>query len=304
MQDIQAHIQPGILAEETRLARYMTFSLLSLDGSDQIKQLKSTLRALAAVLDHESVVVGLGQSLVRLLVGEVPGLKTYPAQTGAGLEIPSTPAALWCWLRGSDRGELFHRSRRIESLLASSFELIDIIDAFQYSDNRDLTGYEDGTENPSGDAAIDAAIVKGQGAGLDGGSFVAVMQWLHDFDAFHDLSQKQQDDIIGRHIADNKEYGSAPASAHVKRSAQESFEPDAFILRRSMPWADDLEGGLVFVAFGRSFDAFEAIFQRMLGNEDNIIDAMFTISRPISGAYFWCPPLKGGKLDLSVLGIA
>ncbi|NIQ12556.1 MAG: peroxidase, partial [Gammaproteobacteria bacterium] len=50
------------------------------------------------------------------------------------------------------------------------------------------------------------------------------------------------------------------------------------------------------------FDAFEAILNRMLGNEDRVVDALFSFTHPINGAYFWCPPLKEGKPDLSLLG--
>ena len=39
----------------------------------------------------------------------------------------------------------------------------------------------------------------------------------------------------------------APESAHVKRTAQESFSPEAFVLRRSMPWADCGQAGLAFL---------------------------------------------------------
>ena len=104
-----------------------------------------------------------------------------PAQSAGGVEIPSTPAALWCWLKGNDRGELFHRSLAIENLLAPAFVISDVIDSFQYDQNRDLSGYEDGTENPHGDDAVEAAIIQGYGEGVDGGSFVAVQQWHHDF---------------------------------------------------------------------------------------------------------------------------
>jgi putative iron-dependent peroxidase len=120
---------------------------------------------------------------------------------------------------------------------------------------------------------------------------------------YNTMTTEEQDNVIGRHISDNEEFDEAPESAHVKRAAQESFEPEAFVLRRSMPWADGMNAGLVFVAFGKSFDAFEAILNRMLGNEDSISDALFTFTRPISGAYYWCPPVKAGKLDLSVLGL-
>lgn len=66
-----------------------------------------------------------------------------------------------------------------------------------------------------------------------------------------------------------------------------------------MPWNDGARAGLVFVAFGRSLDAYEAQLRRMVGEEDGIVDALFGFARPVSGAYFWCPPVKRGRLDLS-----
>ena len=75
------------------------------------------------------------------------------------------------------------------------------------------------------------------------------------------------------------------------------------MLRRSMPWMMSMQAGLMFVAFGKSLDAFEAQMRRMAGQEDGIVDAMFRISRPVNGAYFWCPPMRDGKLDLRQLGL-
>ena len=70
-----------------------------------------------------------------------------------------------------------------------------------------------------------------------------------------------------------------------------------------MPWADESGEGLVFVAFGRSFDAFEAQLRRMTGLEDGITDGLFRFTRPVSGSYFWCPPVDGDTLDLSAVGL-
>jgi len=117
------------------------------------------------------------------------------------------------------------------------------------------------------------------------------------------MPHKDQDNAIGRRKRDNKELDNAPSSAHVKRTAQESFTPEAFLLRRSMPWADTTRAGLVFVAFGRSLDAFEAQLRRMAGAEDGIVDALFTFTRPVTGAYYWCPPLRKGRLDLRAVGL-
>lgn len=290
-------VQTGILSDETALARYLSFELRP--GSDP----RSTLQEFAAGIDGDSAVAGLGQSLVMALGQRLDGLRSFPARAAPGFSVPATPAALWVWLRGDDRGELLHRTRTLTRLLAGDFAPVQVIDAFQYRGNRDLSGYEDGTENPEGEDAIAAAVVDGHGRGLDGSSFVAVQQWIHDLDRFQAMPQEEQDHTIGRRISDNEEIDEAPESAHVKRTAQESFEPEAFVLRRSMPWADAAQSGLVFVAFGHSFDAFEAQLQRMTGEDDGIVDALFNFTRPVTGAYFWCPPVTDGRLDLSAVGL-
>lgn len=289
-------VQAGILAPVPPLARYLFF--VAIPAADQ----RAALRALSGMTDGDQTVIGIGRALVLALGHEIDGLVSFPRHAGARIDVASTPADLWCWLRGDDRGELLHRSRHIMQTLAGAFRLEQTVDAFQFDSGRDLTGYEDGTENPTGEAASKAAIVSGQGSGLDGASFVAVQQWLHDFASFDAMTRDAQDQAIGRSRSDNAELESAPPSAHVKRTAQESFDPEAFVLRRSMPWADDRAAGLMFVAFGKSFDAFEAQLGRMVGAEDGIADALFGFTRPISGAYFWCPPMSGGHPDLSALG--
>jgi porphyrinogen peroxidase len=115
------------------------------------------------------------------------------------------------------------------------------------------------------------------------------------------MGNEERDHVIGRRLSDNEEIEDAPESAPVKRTAQEDFEPEAFILRRSMPWVDESGEGLVFVAFGKSFDVFEALLNRVLGKDDGIVDDLFRISKAISGSYFWCLPMKDGQLDLCAL---
>jgi porphyrinogen peroxidase len=289
--------QPGILAPVPPHARYLTFALKQ--GARPHAELKS----LAAAADGNDCVVGIGAVLAFALQKEIAGLRPFPHYSAEGVEVPSTPAALWCWLRGDDRGEIVLRARAIEKILAPAFQVAGSIDAFKYGGGRDLTGYEDGTENPKGKKALAAAIVHDKQPGYSGASFVAVQQWVHDLERFASIPQKQQDNTIGRRKRDNKELGGAPASAHVKRTAQESFTPEAFLVRRSMPWADAIQAGLVFVAFGRSLDAFDAQLKRMAGAEDGTVDALFTFTRPVTGAYYWCPPVRKGRIDLRAIGL-
>lgn len=290
--------QPCILAPLPARSRYLQFQLAP--GADATAGLKRLVQAASL----EALVVGLGPCLIHAVGANVPGLRESPALSGPGVSVPSTPVALWLWLRGDDAGKLLHHGRELTRQLGGVFALESTWDGFYFDGGRDLTGYEDGTENPTGAKAEAAALVSSGGGGMHGSSFVAVQRWQHDLDQFAAMSQLEQDHSIGRRRSDNVELEDAPASAHVKRTAQESFDPEAFVVRRSVPWVRGADAGLMFVAFGKSFDAFEALLRRMLGLEaDGITDALFRFTRPISSSYLWCPPCVDGRLDVSALGL-
>ena len=250
------------------------------------------------------MVVGIGEPLIALWGGSVDGLRTFPALSGPGVQVPSTQHSLWCWLRGDDRGELVNRSLEISESLRAGLHLDQVTDGFKFGNQElgfDLTGYEDGTENPTEDDAIAAAIVRDGARGMEGSSFVAVQKWVHDLSKFAALPQTEQDHIFGRRKSDNAEIEDAPESAHVKRTEMESFTPAAIVLRRSMPFAEPDGEGQMFIAFCKTLDAFEVQLRRMVGLEDGITDGLFQFSHPVSGSYYWCPPIKDGRLDLGVV---
>ena len=295
-------IQPAVLSPVPAVGRYLFYAVK--DGL----AVRDQLRQFSDLVDGLTVLVGLGPELVEALGGEVPGLHALVALDAGGIPVPSTPTSLCVWLRASDRGDLVHLTRQVQAALSPAFQLDTLIDAFRHGrgpngHGRDLTGYEDGTENPDGDEAVSAVALQGAGPGLDGSTFMAVQQWVHNLDAFEAMTGTEQDYTYGRRRRDNEELANAPASAHVKRVEQESFEPAAFVVRRSMPWSEGQSAGLVFVSFGKSFDAFAVQMRRMAGLDDGVTDALFTFSRPVTGAFFWCPPVLGGRLDLRHLGL-
>jgi len=287
--------QPGILQALSPLGRSLTFRLAGPDPRAALLRLRDSFEA-------DWGIVGLGLPLIQALDQHVAGLRAFPALEGAGCKAPSTQHALWILLRGDDRSTLFERSTQLVALLADALVLDSSQDTFRYRGNRDLTGYEDGTENPHDDAAVEAALVA-EGAGRQGSSFVAVQRWIHDLSRFRSFPAAQRDATIGRRIEDNEEIEDAPESAHVKRSAQESFTPEAYMVRHSMPWDNGLQQGTEFIAFGESSDRFENVLRRMLGHEDNIVDALFSFSQPVTGGYYWCPPRSGQGLNLQALAL-
>ena len=191
-------IQPGILEEVPAFARYMTCSLKTdADPAEVIQLLKPHV-------DGMSLVAGFGDDLIRALHVTVPLLHDFPDHSKAEVTIPSTPSSLWLWFRGDTSGEVVLESRKLRTVLEPAFEIVDVVDAFKHGIGQDLTGYEDGTENPEDEEALDTGFAE------DGSSYVAVQKWVHDFSQFNAMSTEEQDLSIGRQISDNEEIEDAP----------------------------------------------------------------------------------------------
>lgn len=258
----------------------------------------AALRRLETLVDGDATVVGFGKSLLQALNVQSDKLRTFPVLSSCCIDIPSTQHAMWwCWLRGDDRGELLYRTDALIEALAPALSVVQVTEFFRYKECHDLTGYEDGTENPVEQAAVDAAI----DTQAPGCSYAALQHWVHDLKSFKVWPQEDHDHVFGRRLSDNEELDDAPESAHVKRTAMEDFEPEAFVVRRSMPYIDGNEAGLVFLSFGSTLDFYEMQLRRMIGLDDGITDGLFSFSRPTTGGYYWCPPIEHGQLQLNAL---
>ncbi len=96
--------QPGILAPVSRFSRFLFFDLA--EG----RSAASALSRIASCVADADLVLGIGRPLVAG-TGHLDGLTTFPAMAGAGVSVPSTQKAVWCWLRNeTDWGELVHQS--------------------------------------------------------------------------------------------------------------------------------------------------------------------------------------------------
>jgi putative iron-dependent peroxidase len=298
VRDTASVTSQGFLAAPPASARFLTFTVV--DGVEA-RALADALGRLAEAHDP-SMVVGVGPAVAARLGRAIDGLRPFPADLPL---FPSTQArgALFVALLHADRGAQLDAALSVARAVAGAFVVDDEVDAFVYRGGRDLSGFEDGTENPKAEKAVAASVITGRGPGLDGGSFVATQKWIHDLDAMKRMSPEARDHAGGQRLEDNDEIDDAPPSAHVKRTAQESFEPEAFMLRRSMPFGGIREHGLFFVAYVENLDRFERPLLRMSGREDGVVDGLFGFSRPLTGAYFFVPPILDGRLDLRALGL-
>ncbi|HEX8793124.1 MAG TPA: Dyp-type peroxidase [Polyangiaceae bacterium] len=293
---MSARPQSAVLPLIPPVARYLELDLRP--GADA----RSAVARIPDVRAPEKTVLGFGEPLTLAVGARIRGLRSFPCVSGPGCTFPATQHALWAFFAGDDTSDVHDRARAFCALAGDAFVVRDEVPCFRYRDYRDLSGYEDGTENPKDERAVEAAIVRGAGPGLDGSTFVAAQRWVHALDQLAKLAPQARDRVIGRSLATNEELEDAPASAHVKRAAQESYDPAAFMVRRSMPWGGVDQHGLYFVAYGESLDRYERVLRRMSGAEDGIVDGLLSFSRAVSGGYYWCPPVDArGRLDLSAL---
>jgi putative iron-dependent peroxidase len=258
-------------------------------------------RALQA-LHQPGAVIGIGAPLAAAAGVELPGLQAFERLHKGRFTMPATQLDLWALVPAHDATQAFDKADALIHALDPHAELVEALPLFRYHQGHDLTGYKDGTENPTGDEAWAAALVAaGEGAG---GSFALVQRWLHFRDRMAALPAQARDHVIGRRRDDDEEIAEAPESAHVKRTAQEDFEPPAFLLRRSMPWGDGRRHGLQFIAFAAAIDTLQRQLQRMMGLDDGLQDALLGHSQAETGAFYWCPPWDGRRLRLPPVSVA
>lgn len=99
------------------------------------------------------------------------------------------------WTPGS-RDLLFHiRAERddlrfeFEKLLlnplGNAVTVVDEVQGFRHFEARDLLGFVDGTENPTGRGMLESSLVSADDdPGFAGGSYVVVQKYLHDLAAW------------------------------------------------------------------------------------------------------------------------
>ncbi len=292
--------QQGILKNLPDSAIYLFFTL------ENEKELAMTMQSLRQLVDGQSIVLGLGEKMMARTDMNLAYHPYQPTPRQKKLAV-KTVCDLVLWLRDHDQGVLMHKARQLIAVIKDAFICRDIVRACTYLTqeqdgkvvDHDLSGFEDGTENPKGEDQFNTAIIRSGDKYLNGSSFWVIQKWQHNLEWLDKSSQQAKEELIGRSLDDNRELEDSQAFAHVKRTAQESFAPEAFMWRRSMPWINDqLEGGLMFSCFATSFYPFEVQFARMTGEEDGIVDGLFKFSKILSTQFLWCPPFVKGQLLL------
>lgn len=206
----------------------------------------------------------------------------------------STPGDVLFHIRARRMDLCFELATQIMERLGGAVAIVDEVHGFRYFDDRDVLGFVDGTENPRGDAAGEAAIIGDEDPAFRGGSYVIVQKYLHDMKAWNALPVEAQEQIIGRKKLSDIELDDAekPTSAHSALTVIEENGKELKILRDNMPFGRPGHGefGTYFIGYCRTPRITETMLQNMFvgrppGNYDRILD----FSRAVTGSLFFVP---------------
>jgi porphyrinogen peroxidase len=245
-----------------------------------------------------SCVIGFGSAAWDRLFGAPRPAELHPFREihAGSRHAIATPGDILFHIRAARMDLCFELATQFLARLGSAVSPVDEVHGFQYFDDRDVIGFVDGTENPTGDEAADATLIGEQDPVFAGGSYVIVQKYLHDMPAWNALSTEAQERIIGRTKLADIELDDAdkPTSAHNALTTIVENGNEIKIVRDNMPFGNVARGefGTYFIGYARSPRRTEQMLENMFvgrppGNYDRLLD----FSRAVTGGLFFVPSL-------------
>ncbi len=279
--------QPGIFAVGTSSHGYVELDLVAGADPAAVTTVLADLAERETTMGATNLVVGLRPELwAGLALGSVPeGLSGFEADVVGpdGFTMPATQHDVALWFAAGSYDVVFDAVldalRRLRGLATPATELR----GWAYHRDRDLSGFEDGTENPTLASAPAYALVPDGSPGA-GGSVLLLQQWSHD-PAWLELADGDQERAMGRTKADSVELDPRPESSHVARTDQDDA---GHVLRRNTAYGTVTDHGTVFVGFAAGRTPLHTMLERMAGL-DGPRDELTRFATPLSGAYYWVP---------------
>jgi putative iron-dependent peroxidase len=280
--------QGGIFALGTASHAYLEFDAA---GSDA----QTLVRAIAALREPRTTMGG-----INLVAGFRPSLWRAAAPDDApadvadfaadvvgdgGFIMPATQHDAVLWLSGSAYDVVFETARLAIQELRDVASLATETSSWPYMHDRDLTGFIDGTENPTLIEAPELALVPDGSPGA-GGTVLLLQKWVHDATGWESLSAEAQERVIGRTKTDSVELDDKPGDSHVAATDQERF---GHIFRRNMPYGTVSDHGTMFVGFSAEQSRLVAMLESMAGSGGAPPDALTRYTHPLTGAYYFVP---------------
>ncbi len=272
-------------------------------GESVVHDLLADLSGLARTVGFRSpegglaVVTGLGSAAWdRVFAGPRPAeLHPFRPLDGGRHQAVATPGDLLFHIRAATMDLCWELASLVTARLAGAATVVDEVHGFRYFDERDLLGFVDGTENPTGPAAEAAVTIGAEDPAFAGGSYVIVQKYIHDMAAWDALTVEDQERVIGRAKLSNVEMDDdvKPANSHVALNT--IVDPDGTqrqILRDNMPFGSLSAGefGTYFIGYAETPTVTELMLRRMfLGDPPGNYDRILDFSTAVTGSLFFVP---------------
>jgi putative iron-dependent peroxidase len=287
--------QAGIFALGTSSHDY-----LELDAADG-RQGRDVVAAIASLREPRTtmggvnLVSGFRPELWRSIApdGMPTGLEGFNAELtgGGGVTMPATQHDAVLWLSGPAYDVIFDTARAAIAALAGLATVAQETSSWSYRHDRDLTGFIDGTENPTLIEAPGFVLVP-DGSPGEGGTVLLLQKWEHDAGAWESLTVHEQELAMGRTKLDSVELDDKPADSHVAATDQDQF---GHIFRRNMAYGTVTDHGTMFVGFASEQRPLAEMLKSMVETPD----ALTRYTHALTGAYYFVPSIES-LLEVSV----
>jgi putative iron-dependent peroxidase len=284
--------QAGIFALGTSSHAYLEFDVLDAGKYREFAAAISAIREPRTTTAGVNFVIGFKPELWRAIVPAEapPGVVGFNCEIRGteGFVMPSTQHDALVWLSGSAYDVVFDMARSVVRDVAGQASLADETSSWPYRHDRDLTGFIDGSENPTLLDAPTAALLP-EGVPGAAGTVLLLQKWKHNVAEWEALPIEQQERVIGRTKPDSVELENKPTESHVARTDQDAF---GNIFRRNMPYGTVSDHGTMFVGFSAEQKRLARMLDSMAGLVTGARDALTRFSQPLTGSYYFVPSVE------------
>jgi porphyrinogen peroxidase len=281
--------QAGIFALGTSSHAYLEFDILDVKNRDEFASTIAAIREPRTTTGGVNFVIGFRPELWRdIAPQDAPqGVDGFNKEIRGieGFVMPNTQHDAVVWLSGSAHDVIFDMARSVLHDMSGLGSLADETSSWPYRHDRDLTGFVDGTENPT---LLDAPAAALLPEGIPGaaGSVLLLQKWKHKTADWEALPVQRQEGVMGRTKLDSVELENKPSDSHVARTDQDEF---GHIFRRNMPYGSIEDHGTMFVGFSADQKRLSRMLESMAGLITGTRDALTRFTEPLTGSYYFVP---------------
>src|SRR4051794_23906356 len=280
--------QAGIFALGTASHAYLEFDVLDQRHGEKLVAAISGLREPRTTIGGVNLVVGFRPELwSKFAPDHAPaGVQGFNSEMAGkdGFVMPATQHDAVLWLSGSAYDVVFDVAHAAIGAVKELASVAEETSSWAYRHDRDLTGFVDGSENPSLIDAPEVALIPD--GPCEGGTILLLQKWKHETAAWEALSVEQQERVMGRRKLDSVELDDKPADSRVASTDQDEYGK---IFRRNMPYGTVTDHGTMFVGFSAEQRRLSRMLESMAGLVTGVRDALTFYTRPLTGAYYFVP---------------